>query len=496
MDTNQFLKLWFGESGPIGLWRKGHGAQWLSAVPTTEIKDLAPDTYFHIFCHDVEKLKELTGDKFKASRGRKETVTVIPGYALDIDIKPGAYESHEQALKEAMATEPTIIVDSGSGGLHVYYKFREPHVVDNYVGAEMALKERWMTTRKLYSAKKVDSIYDLARVLRLPGSVNSKTGRKAEVIFADHHALFPGIDEIKIAEIEEVEEETGELGVEKIDIKMFLEISSTFQDLWYKVPTDPSRACFSIAELLKGIYSPEQIKYVLIEYRKKHGLDLKLNRKDDWYRRTIGSDKTSRRIKVKKKDDTNSIITAIVSAGISDGMAIIQGVYGREIREINIITRVSVRDGVESTKFLEVLFVGGGGNILNMKSISSQSKFMSWLSSAGSIVSGMKRKQYEKIMRDILNNCSGITEFGRKDSPADIAYSLLDAYFRQASEVKDDANEPNTYAVLPDGRRRVAAANIQKWIKVSGLATLNVGDVDEALRSYGFKEEVNGIWVE
>ncbi len=119
-------------------------------------------------------------------RAKNEYVTAIPGLWVDIDIQhPQAHKS--QLLPPDMPSamqllpgnlSPSMIVWSGYG-IHVYWLFREPWELDT-------LEERTKATELLRSLQgivkyaasqrgwKVDTTADLARVLRLPGTLNHK----------------------------------------------------------------------------------------------------------------------------------------------------------------------------------------------------------------------------------------------------------------------------------------------------------------------------------
>jgi len=90
--------------------------------------------------------------------------------------------------------EPSIVVNSG-GGLHAYWLLQEPLEAE----AALVLLERWAETWAQIASKmklRVDNVFDLPRVLRLPGTVNHKNhdGTVVTVVTERHHRY--GLDDL------------------------------------------------------------------------------------------------------------------------------------------------------------------------------------------------------------------------------------------------------------------------------------------------------------
>ena len=129
-------------------------------------------------------------------RGSERDILCITTLYVDIDVKSEAHAqtSLPSSVDEAtdflhgLKIKPSIIVNSGNG-IHGYWLLDKPFIIETeedrkhissifkgfgkYVNGE-AKKRGW----------KIDSIYDLARILRVPGTINHKlgTGAKCEVI--------------------------------------------------------------------------------------------------------------------------------------------------------------------------------------------------------------------------------------------------------------------------------------------------------------------------
>ncbi|MBU8819895.1 hypothetical protein KL864_28830 [Mycolicibacterium goodii] len=113
-------------------------------------------------------------------RGTERDVTRLAAFVADLDVKPGACTDTATAraiideLSSILGTRPSAITYSG-GGLHPYWPVSDGDVTDL---AEMkALLARWGRLVKAVAKNhgaNADSVFDLSRVLRAPGTYNNK----------------------------------------------------------------------------------------------------------------------------------------------------------------------------------------------------------------------------------------------------------------------------------------------------------------------------------
>jgi hypothetical protein len=133
----------------------------------------------------------------KQRGGVKDTVA-LPGFFLDIDIAAPAAKGDQRAhaannlpktLEEALALlegypEPTAIVDSGYG-LHIYWLFERPYLLNAETTAQVNNLSRQWQERAIANGKKkklhVDQTGTIDRVLRVPSTINTKTGTPTPV---------------------------------------------------------------------------------------------------------------------------------------------------------------------------------------------------------------------------------------------------------------------------------------------------------------------------
>lgn len=123
----------------------------------------------------------------KGKRGTAKDAKAIPGFWCDIDIvSPDAPKNKNvpinlgEALSIAKGTgaAPSLIVHSGHG-IHAYWLFDKPWVFQDDSERDYAadVVRNWHLT-VLESARQhgrtLDSVFDLARILRVPGTMNTK----------------------------------------------------------------------------------------------------------------------------------------------------------------------------------------------------------------------------------------------------------------------------------------------------------------------------------
>lgn len=116
-----------------------------------------------------------------AGRGKADAVTRPSALWCDLDFKASGCGSLTTAdtiiddLSSHIGTEPSAVVFSGNG-LHPYWPVEDGRIGDGFTIADAAaLVRRWGRLVAAVAAQhgaKVDSVYDLARVLRVPGTLN------------------------------------------------------------------------------------------------------------------------------------------------------------------------------------------------------------------------------------------------------------------------------------------------------------------------------------
>lgn len=123
------------------------------------------------------------------ARGGEDDTLALPGLWADIDIAGPGHKTTQvlppneaaarRLVDEAGLPDPTVWVHSG-GGLYPWWLLTAPHVVDGDLEDVKALSARWQQVLAAAAARLGwhygAGVGDLARVLRVPGTVNRKDG--------------------------------------------------------------------------------------------------------------------------------------------------------------------------------------------------------------------------------------------------------------------------------------------------------------------------------
>jgi len=156
--------LWRGGWGH--LWRRPGTSYWINPQELeralARLDDRwATDTYFGV--HPV------SSPKSAHERARAEDVAVVNALYADFDVSDGQDPQALLARIEAIQPAPSVIVASG-GGFHAYWLLAEPfHISDDSRGLWAEVQRWWVRAIGADFAA-----CDLARLLRVPGTLNGK----------------------------------------------------------------------------------------------------------------------------------------------------------------------------------------------------------------------------------------------------------------------------------------------------------------------------------
>ncbi len=121
-------------------------------------------------------------------RGGDNDSLTLPGLAADLDIAgpghaagiqlPPDQDAARRIVYESGLVDPSVWVHSG-GGLYAWWLLDQPHTIDGDLERIKRLGMRWQDPLAAASARlgwKFGRLGDLARILRVPGTVNRKPG--------------------------------------------------------------------------------------------------------------------------------------------------------------------------------------------------------------------------------------------------------------------------------------------------------------------------------
>lgn len=249
----------------------------------------------------------------------------LVGFWADLDLKSEAHAKTklpatiEDALSVIPPTmSPTVVIATGNG-VHAWWLFKEPLLFDS--GEERTatadLVTRWQTLLRLNAANRgwaFDRLSDLARVLRIPGTLNTKDPRNPKAVsvhsnagrrynpsdFAEflEDAAIPGPAAQKEAEREWAArlEDTPLLidynaFVPDDRLKRYMDADMRFKNTWLRQRhdlKDQSQSGYDLALADFGVdagLSDQQIVDLIIHHRRMHGQQQR--NRIDYYCRTL-----------------------------------------------------------------------------------------------------------------------------------------------------------------------------------------------------------------
>ncbi len=336
-ETARFLSTLWTDDGPedglITLW----------TLPTRRVQQAEQPAAAAVWAEDMASRGEdvyvavASVARVANGRGRAEDSRLLPGLALDFDVagpgrKKPVFPTREAALAfiERLPLRGSVLVDSG-GGYQVWWLFREP--ITAAEAAPLARAWLWWVQREArIEAVEIDAVADMARVLRLPGTLNNKYGepRPVRVVREDALARYSPDDFAMFRVDDTGAAYTNGSGARQpltvgglvLDaravppLKIFdlIQVDAKFRMTWERRrkdlrDTSPSGYDMSLASFTVAAgWTDQEIADTLIAARARNGDDLKL--REDYYRRTIDNIRRSR-----SREETLSEVEA--TGGIS-----------------------------------------------------------------------------------------------------------------------------------------------------------------------------------
>lgn len=194
LTLSQLLdRLGYTDDEHVAICSQRPGQRFTSRTVATPLVDILPTELLGDVWYSVNPTVPTAG------RGTAEQVTRLAAVWADLDIKPGGVDTMDVArtivdeLSDMIGTRPVALTYSGHGLQPIWAI--EDHPLDTLQArteARVTLR-RWgrlvaMVADRHHAA--VDSVFDLARVLRAPGTTNHKTDPVAVLTTADNGRLL------------------------------------------------------------------------------------------------------------------------------------------------------------------------------------------------------------------------------------------------------------------------------------------------------------------
>ena len=260
-----------------------------------------------------------------AQRCHSEEVAGIVGLWADLDLRSEAHakKALPATIQDALTIipellPPTLVVATGNGA-HAWWLFKEPYIFDNHDERKDAARliARWQTLLRLNAAARgwaFDRLADLARVLRIPGTVNAKDPANPKPVTLFSHTdrrynpsdFEEWLDEAAVPD-PAAEEQAARDWAERFKdkplvinlnarisqemLERWMEADLRFRNTWFRQRHDlhdQSQSGYDLALACFGMdagLTEQQIVDLIIHHRTLH--KQKLRTRLDYYQRTI-----------------------------------------------------------------------------------------------------------------------------------------------------------------------------------------------------------------
>jgi hypothetical protein len=254
-----------------------------------------------------------------------DQVLGLVGFWADLDLKSEAHAKAAlpRSIADALsiipaAMPPTAVVATGNGA-HAWWLFKEPLVFDSSEERNAAadLVARWQTLLRLNAANRgwaFDRLSDLARVLRIPGTLNNKDPQNPKAVSVHSNAgrrynpsdFAEFLDDAAIPSPAAQQQTEREWAARLEDtplvidcnavvpddlLKRYMDADMRFKNTWIRQRhdlKDQSQSGYDLALADFGVdagLSEQQIVNLIIHHRRMHGQQAR--NRIDYYRRTL-----------------------------------------------------------------------------------------------------------------------------------------------------------------------------------------------------------------
>lgn len=499
----QYILLWLydGDKRKESYWFTDHTVA-CSFVETMKSKK------FNIYCGVGLSPKDYGRD----NRCLKKDIVGIPALWLDIDIqgpnhkKQNLPASLDEAMKlfNAIEQQPTMVIHSG-GGIQAWWVFQEPWIFESDADRQCAenLSKRFIYRFKEYAKAfgwDVDSVFNLDRVLRVPGTYNRK-GEPVPVNLlecndlrynpSDFDASLPELDQktktvSAICTDDLVLDPNAQINIDKHEA--LIDIEPKYKLSWERKRKDLQDQSASSYDLslanfaAMAQWTDQEIANLLIAWRRKHGEDLKL--RQDYYKRTIAIARNNAK---RYHADLEIAQTTMLPPELQQDLtperkqALLDSLSTRF--NVNIIKIVKYLSD-PPTYYLETS--SGSISLGDVDNLIVQSKLRNKLAAAtGRYLPRFSPDTWDGIAQALLNVCSP-EEVGQEATEVGQINEWLTQYLNEKTVFSDaTAAVVNSDPFKEDGVVFIFGSDFRRWIRITQMEKLSAKQMGTLLKKSG-----------
>jgi hypothetical protein len=473
------------------------------------------------------------GDQPAKGRSKEDGTVGIPGLWADIDIAGPEHNSKKKyppsqeialRLLQKVGPRPSYVIDSGFG-IHAYWLFREPWIFESAEerAAAATLERRWELTVRAALATEgytCDSVHDLARIMRIPGTKNMKSDPpEPSRVVAGYEERAYNPDDFEDFLIDEQAALSPEMVAASVEVghlcllpdanppaDKFTALSAAsemFEKTWANARngemTDNSPSAYDMSlanQAVAANWSDQEVADLLIAFRRVNRLPAKMRL--DYIQNTIAKARLS---SVGQKALENLTGEGAAPPPLDPSPQDRQ----RLMQAISAVLEVPAEEwrqrGVENATYVCVVALPGRDVRIHFPSsefLLSQAKFRARVMEATRcIVRPMKADRWLKLMKQIMAVVE-VEEIAESERVGETQGWLAD-FASSAQECGEDewkdllsAGEP----FIMDGLLHITADALKKHLRFIADERLSKADVISRLKDLGFKSVVKSFRAE
>jgi len=425
-----------------------------------------------------------------------DEIAGIAGFWADFDLQSPAHaqKSLPKTIDEALGLvpkqfPPTLVVATGNGA-HAWWLFKEPWIFDDAAEREGAanLVHRWHTLIKQCAQKlgwSFDRLSDLARILRIPGTVNAKDPAILKPVTLHSHTggrynpsdfdefLSGVVAPIPTPQRPSLAAQSAltvnpSASVPDDQLTRWMEADLRFRNTWLRQRhdlKDQSQSGYDLALADFGVaagLTDQEIADLLVHHRRIHGQ--RQRTRLDYFERTIA----------KAREHAEAAVASVVApppdasedAGDKRRLFLdeLSRLFGVSIQEIRKITgKDPTYQMVIEGQTLEFPSVG--------KLIDQRSLRLTLAAGLDRLIPKIKPKDWERVAQMLLDALT-VTDGGEENDLRGAAKLYLDHYLSETSFIDSIADQPVQTLRKPtvfEGHVAICTSDLQPHInKVFG----------------------------
>lgn len=522
-EAQAFLRELFGSDLPDGLliqmwWKQDKGTRYCESYNEAAklVAGKPPDWYVSV---------SLAPRNYGTNRRSpaKESAG-IPGLWADIDVNGGP-ENKKNAAPDLEAAaelaksilEPTLLLTSGYG-IQAWWLFEDgPWIFGSEEERDQAIRMAagWINGIRAKAKERgytIDATQDLARLMRVPDTVNAKGGEEALVRgwpdpireqdgprYALENLAAIAAETAPVSNqrtlLSSVDVQPGSGSINQLKFEALMENSPQFKRTWQHKRNDAAAKTWSSSEYEQSLatqaahagWTDQEIADLITAHRMKYEPHSDKATRTDYLQRTVARAQAAvkREEKEREREDALEELEAVIEQGgpvdsdhvISQFNAIVGGPTVKDLVQHGRDPDTA-RYNLELANG-EIVRIGAISNLLSMNKFQERFAVVT-----KHILKDVKRPQWKAAIQALLN--AARVEESHDDTPEGVVAEWLRKYLRERLTEDHDEAANAREPFKKDGFVYIAAENFATFVRAHLRINIAPPDVKEMLRAAGF----------